>query len=210
MIPVLSTACGVGLARKGADVDILRTERLTREEWVNLFVRTYRRGDREGRWVFASRRADPPLPARGLDAVVIVPTLLAAGEPPRLVVTREYRIPLGDHEYAFPAGLAEEGESPEQAARRELREETGLELLDVTRVSPVTYSSAGLTDEAVVIVFATARRPADCRQCLDETEDIEVLLLDYRQVCELCDSGKRVNGRAWPILYMFQQLGRLA
>lgn len=191
-------------------MDILRTERITQEQWVNLFVRTYRHQGKEGHWVFASRRPDPPAPACGFDAVVIVPVLVSPEEPPRLVVTREYRVPLGDYEYAFPAGLAEPGESAEEAARRELKEETGLEVVAVTRVSPTTYSSAGLTDEAVVIVFVTARVPPDCRQALDDSEDIEVLLLDHPQVCALCDSDARVNGRVWPILYLFQQLGRLA
>ena len=40
---------------------------------------------------------------------------------PRLVLLREYRVPLGEYNYAFPAGLVEHGETPEAVARRELR-----------------------------------------------------------------------------------------
>jgi ADP-ribose pyrophosphatase len=190
-------------------MEILRTEKLTDERWVNLFARTYRHNNREGRWVFASNKETPPLPAAGVDAVVIVPILRMDGEPPRLVVIREFRVPLGDYEYGFPAGLVDPGESVEAAARRELKEETGLEVETFTRLSPPTYSSSGMSDQSAVIAFVTARAPADCRQSLEPSEDIEVFRLDYRQVCDLCNADVRINGRTWPILFMFQELGRL-
>jgi ADP-ribose pyrophosphatase len=190
-------------------MDILRTTRLTSEKWLNLFVRVYRHKGQERQWVFASRKPDPPVPARGFDAVVIVPILLNPGAPPRLVITKEFRVPLGNFEYGFPAGLAEEGESIEEVARRELREETGLEVVEIKKVSPPTYSSPGMTDESAVIVFVTAQTAANGGQSLDDSEDIEVLFMDYEQVCKLCNSNARMNGRTWTILYMFQQMGKL-
>src|SRR5215470_11620788 len=108
-------------------MEIVKTERITNEKWLNLFARRYRHKGYEGRWVFASRREQPAVPASGFDAVLIVPLVLDGPEP-RLVLLREYRISLGQHIYAFPAGLAEPGESPEAVARRELQEETGLEV----------------------------------------------------------------------------------
>jgi ADP-ribose pyrophosphatase len=190
-------------------MEILGTERITNEKWLNLFARRYRHKDYEGHWVFASRREQPTVPSTGYDAVLIVP-LLVDGPEPRLVLLREYRIPLGEYNYAFPAGLAEHGESPEAVARRELREETGLEVVEVRRISPVVSSSAGLTDEAVVLVFVTCRATTGGKQALDHSEDIEVVHLDYRQVCELCDSGTPMDAKAWTVLYLYQQLGKLA
>jgi ADP-ribose pyrophosphatase len=190
--------------------DILRTEKITDQKWINLFVRTYRHNGREYQWVFASRKPEPEVPAAGADAVVIVPVLLAEGQPPRLVVTKEYRVPLGSYEYGCPAGLLEPGESVEEAVRRELREETGMEVVAITRVSPVVYSSGGLSDESVVMVFVTVRATPDMQQALEGSEDIEVLLLDYDQVCALCHSDERINGKVWPVLYMYEQLGKLA
>jgi ADP-ribose pyrophosphatase len=55
------------------------------------------------------------------DAAIIFP-LTREGE---VVLVRQYRPPLERMELGLPAGLVEEGEKPEAAARRELLEETG-------------------------------------------------------------------------------------
>jgi ADP-ribose pyrophosphatase len=191
-------------------MQILRTEKLTNERWVNLFVRVFRHNGQQGRWSFASRGDGTPPPAGHFEAVVIVPILLGKGRArPRLVMLREYRAPVGDYIYAFPAGLAEKGESIETTARRELKEETGLDLVEVKHVSPAIYSSAGMTDEAAVMIFVTARGATGYKATPDGAEEFETLLLDHRQVCDLCNSGARIDGKAWVVLYMYQMLGRL-
>ncbi len=57
------------------------------------------------------------------DSAAILP-LTADG---KVVLTREYRHGLGRVAIALPGGTAEQGETPEACARRELLEETGLE-----------------------------------------------------------------------------------
>lgn len=51
--------------------------------------------------------------------------LIKAGQPAKTLVISQYRPPLAAWSIEFPAGLIDEGETPEQAARRELEEETG-------------------------------------------------------------------------------------
>src|SRR5207253_2401009 len=77
------------------------------------------------------------------DAVVIVPVLRDPGQPARLVLEKEFRVPVGDYVIGFPAGLLEPGEGIEQAVRRELLEETGLEVVAVKRITRPVYSSGG-------------------------------------------------------------------
>jgi ADP-ribose pyrophosphatase len=55
------------------------------------------------------------------DAAIVFP-LTGEGE---VVLVRQFRPPLERMELGLPAGLVEEGEKPEAAARRELLEETG-------------------------------------------------------------------------------------
>src|ERR1700722_7439145 len=112
---------------------ITNIEKLTNEHWVNLFAATYEHDGHTGRWVFASRKDRPSSGGDG-DAVIIVPLLRNPGEPTRLVMIREYRVPIGGYSYALPAGLIEPGEAIEETIRREVREETGFEVTAIRRV----------------------------------------------------------------------------
>ena len=55
----------------------------------------------------------------------------------RILVNQEYRMAMARWIYNFPAGLIDPGETPEESAKRELWEETGLTLvrIDDNRVS---------------------------------------------------------------------------
>jgi ADP-ribose pyrophosphatase len=190
--------------------EIVSTEKLTEQRWLNLFLRTYRRGDQTFRWFFASRKPTPSV-ARKPDAVIIVPILIdaAPGGEPRLVATREYRVVVEANEWGLPAGLIDGDEPVVEAARRELLEETGYELADVIKISPPNYSSSGLTDELVTIVFCTCRKPTEHRQRLEAAEQIEVHLLTLPEIDALIDTQEPINGRAWQAFYLFHRLGRL-
>ena len=65
------------------------------------------------------------LQRRNPDAVVLI---LHDESGEKLLLNREFRLAAGTWVYNFPAGLLEAGETPEQAAARELKEETGLQL----------------------------------------------------------------------------------
>lgn len=195
----------------GEMTEVVGTEKLTHERWLNLFARTFRRDGKTFRWVFASRKPDPDA-NRKPDAVLVVPILIDgvdAGAEPKLIATREWRAAIGDYEWGIPAGLIDGDESLVDTARRELLEETGYELVEVLKVSPPSYSSTGLTDESAALVFCTCRTPADHRRQLDESELIEVHPLSLRDVDRLVDTTEPINARAWSAFYLYHRLGRL-
>ena len=47
-------------------------------------------------------------------------------------------------------------ETPEEAARRELREETGLELVEIKEILPAAACAVGISDEQTVSVLGVA------------------------------------------------------
>ena len=74
-------------------------------------------------WEHAER---PTRPADSdIDGVGIVAILKNKGSEAEIVLQKQYRPPLGKVVIEVPAGLVDEGESAEEAAVRELREETG-------------------------------------------------------------------------------------
>jgi ADP-ribose pyrophosphatase len=197
---------------------VQKIEQLTDEKWLNLYAATFEHNGHAGRWVFASRKRQPNS-QRKADAAIIVPVLRPPFIPPemggneggpRLVMVKEFRVPVGDYSLSFPAGLIDGGESVEEAARRELLEETGLEVVAVHRVTQPLYSSSGLTDEAVAMVFVDARAAPQTKPKLDASEDLQTVLLDWDAVCRLCDDrSARIEAKAWTILYMYKQMGKL-
>jgi ADP-ribose pyrophosphatase len=77
------------------------------------------------------------------------------------------------------AGVVDDGESPLEAAVREMKEETGLDLRDPRLVHPGAYVSSGGTSEKVAIVFGFV--DTSCAGGVhgneDECEDILTVVL---------------------------------
>ena len=104
---------------------------------------------------------------RQANAVVMIPTD-ESGD--RILVSREYRMAMAQWIYNFPAGLIDPGETPEESARRELWEETGLRLLRVDDVLDNSYSAVGFANERNVCVFGVAA--GEFRKSTSDVEEI--------------------------------------
>ena len=117
-------------------------QKLTDQQWLNLYDVAYTAKDNSRHhWLMSSRKARPIRDAARADAVFIVP-ILTTPQGNRLVLTKEYRVTIDDVEYSFPAGLIDTGETIESTVRREMKEETGLDVDTIHHISPPVYSSA--------------------------------------------------------------------
>ena len=85
-------------------------------------------------YYFVSRNPPEEIKARTGEnrAEGVVICSLLKSDPERIVLIRQYRYPLGDWIYELPAGLIDPGENAQQAAIREMREETGYRLEPVS------------------------------------------------------------------------------
>lgn len=101
------------------------------------------------------------------DSVILILTD-ESGE--RLLVSREYRMAMAQWIYNFPAGLIDPGETPEQSAKRELWEETGLTLTRIDDVLDGSYSAIGFSNERNVCVFGAAA--GEFRKSTSDAEEI--------------------------------------
>jgi ADP-ribose pyrophosphatase len=91
---------------------------------------------------------------QGKDFVVIV----AATRENRILLVRQYRPPVAAVTLELPAGHIEPGETPEQAARRELVEETGYEADSFKLLANLSPSVARFTNR-MWCFFAGDARP---------------------------------------------------
>lgn len=87
------------------------------------------------------------------DAVVMV---ITDRNDEHMLMLREFRMELGRPIFGLPGGLIEEGETPEQTAVRELKEETGLTLTEIYEVFPPAPCAVGIANEMAICLFGCA------------------------------------------------------
>jgi ADP-ribose pyrophosphatase len=130
---------------------------------------------------------DPYFVLERPDAAIIFP--ITQGD--EVVLVSQYRPPLEMMELGLPAGLVEEGERPEEAARRELAEETGYtggkwELLGSLASSPSLKDNWAYLFLARGVEETAAPDP-------DEHELVEVVKVPLEDLRGLVQAGKIVS-----------------
>jgi len=107
-----------------------------------------------------------------------VAAIVAVDEDNNVLIEKQYRYPVQSELLEIPAGLIDEGESPLQAARRELLEETGYEAEEWVKVLEY-FTSPGMHNEVVHLFIATGLKRVS-GQSLDSDEELsfDIMPLD--------------------------------
>jgi ADP-ribose pyrophosphatase len=121
------------------------------------------------------------------DAAIVFP-LTASGE---VVLVRQYRPAIDSVELGLPAGLVEEGEEPEKAARRELQEETGYSSGEWENLGAVA-SSPSLKDNWAYLYLARGVQRSGSQQP-DEHERLEIVLVPVEEILAQVRAGNIVS-----------------
>lgn len=120
----------------------------------------------------------------------------------RVVLIRQFRYPVGSYVYELPAGLMEAGESFQEAAVREMFEETGLRFTPVEAgaFSRPFFNTVGMTDEscATAYGYCDGTPSADFQE---ESEDIQVVLADKAEVRRILKEEKVAANCAYLLLH---------
>jgi ADP-ribose pyrophosphatase len=130
---------------------------------------------------------DPYYVVERPDAAIIFPL---TGED-EVVLVRQYRPPLERMELGLPAGLVEEGEKPEAAARRELLEETGYSGGEWEPLGSLA-SSPSLKDNWAYLFLARNVEETSAPDP-DEHELVEVVKVPVEDLRGLIRSGEIVS-----------------
>lgn len=130
-------------------------------------------------------------------AAIIMPML----DNGNLIMIKEPRTPIGLNVLAFPAGMIEDGEIPEEGAIRELEEETGYRARSIKKLREV-YPAIGYSNEKTIIYLA--KDLVKTERHLDKTEDIEVVEIPIDEAKRMLESGEiRTSSETVALLHYF-------
>ncbi len=121
-----------------------------------------------------------------------------------VVLIKQFRPSVEETLLEIPAGRIDEGETPEQAASRELEEETGLKPLNLRKLVEF-YPTPGFVDEKIYLFYADKFEKGSVH--LDEGEVLRIFRLPVNEVEEYLFSNKIKDGKTFIGLLLWKVRG---
>ena len=128
----------------------------------------------------------------------------ALTEDNELMFVSQYRYPYHEVVLELPAGKLEQGENPDDAIRRELKEETGCTGRD-WRFLGNMYPTPGYTNELLRLYFCRVDADTD-ELSLDEDEFIEVTRIPLDKAVRMVMSNEIPDGKTQIIILKIKEL----
>lgn len=119
-------------------------------------------------------------------------TIIAQPDPNKIVLVKQFRYPVKKVLWELPAGRLDLNEDPVQAAKRELKEETGY-ITNKLESLGIIYPLPGYSTE--VLYFFKATELIDDEPEPDPDENIEVKVMDLKLAWQMVKDGEIRDGK---------------
>lgn len=127
----------------------------------------------------------------------------------RIILVRQYRYPVDQITYELPGGVIEKGESPIDAARREMEEETGYTSTDISFLMKLAPNPA--INNNTAYFFLARNAVPTVSQNPDAFEDIDRVSFSKEEIWQLLQENKLQHGvQIGPLYQALLALGWLA
>ena len=188
--------------KKNNDKKWIVASRLDKEKYIDKVINKMGK-DRVDAVIIVGYKNDDKRPSQPVNQVANI-----SPEPQdqdTIVLIREFRIPINDYIYSLPAGLVDPGDDIYETAIREMKEETGLDLIAIDKDKPCNkaYASVGMSDESLAIVYGRVEGSLS-RDFMEDTELIEPMCMTKEEVKDLLTKKDvNIDIKAWLILKEF-------
>lgn len=119
-------------------------------------------------------------------------SVLPMDEEGNIYLIRQFRAPFNCETLEIPAGKLEKGEDPFEAAKRELREETGFTAKNYIDLGDF-WPTVGFCNEKIYIYIATQLQKGDTS--FDEDEFISLTKVKFKKAVDMCLDGTIRDGK---------------
>jgi ADP-ribose pyrophosphatase len=110
----------------------------------------------------------------------------------RVICVEQFRVPVDVWVVEFPAGRLDDGETPEAAARRELREETGLMADNLIPLSRFYNSSGSSSEETWAFLALTGK--VEYADPINPDEPVRIIEMSVEECKTAVRSGVILDG----------------
>jgi ADP-ribose pyrophosphatase len=112
----------------------------------------------------------------------------------RVVLVRQYRHATRSYLWEIPAGKLDRDETPTECARRELREEAGVEFQDLFELSEF-HNSPGYSSELFHLYLAEVTSIGQTQPDGDEELEMERSIIPLEEALSMIDDGRIIDAK---------------